>query len=265
MGGDWRRRGGVGALLRRRGMGWPTMTRLIAKADTMLAAWRARFKTEPTRRAIFVSCAVAEHETNQGDAWPGEHNYGAVQWRVPTDEERQRIASGELRAGSRIPGGALHIDSSPSPTGPRWYPCWFRAFDSDLDGAQFFLGVLVNGQTAPDLARGDCAMVAFGMYMHGYYEGNHAPGRPRSARTSQLTPGESLNVADYARAVRRCYDAIALACAGWGLDLEDAPPVAFDGHDEQAAEEHRLAVAAGISALEEDLRARDTLPEPREG
>lgn len=252
------------------------MSRLVAKADTMLAAWRARFKTEPTRRAIFAACAVAEHETNQGDAWPGEHNYGAVQWRVPTGHptyidkttnetipatgEHALIESGQLHKGSRIPGGALHIDSSPTKDGPHWYPCWFRAFDTDAGGASFFLGVLVNHDTSTPLARGECDWVAFWMYQHGYYEGTHPPGRDRSQRTTQLTPGETANVGDYFKSIQRCYDAIALACAGWGLDLEDAPTVAFDGHDAQAAEEHRLAVAAGISALEADIRARDTLP-----
>jgi len=177
------------------------------KAEAIRLAWIQRQGRPPRKHEALLALSVAEHETNCGDAWPGENNWGAVQWRVPTKAEKDMIASGDLKAGSRVPGGALHRDSSPT-TGAYWV--WFRAFDSEIDGASWFVKILISdrlpcARVAEDDASSP-ADLAKAMYETGYYEGIHDPRKPG---------GREANIADYAGAITRIYYVIAEALKDW--------------------------------------------------
>jgi hypothetical protein len=218
-----------------------SLDRSKAKADVMRAAWKQAFGREPFRREIYSAMAVAEHETRQGDSWPGTNNYGAVQWRVPTADERAQIAAGTEKKGTIIPGGILEGDSSPG-TGGYW--CWFRTFPTAQDGAVFFLHMMVSADNAAAVQAGDALGIATGMYLHGYFEDTHVPGRPRGKANgathrpntlaelavNPFTPGEAANVADYAHSVASIYGPLSaqLEAAGWGAELAERPDVVDD-------------------------------------
>lgn len=169
---------------------------------------------------LLLAMAVAEHETNNGRAWPGTFNFGAVQLRACTPEELGAYHSGALQPGDRIsgnPGGVLHIDTHPTPAGPAPYPVWFVAFSRQVDGVTYFLRTLLRltggALTAPG-ANG--SSVARAMYMHGYFEGAHPGARPYNQRKPPLLPAEEANVADYAAAIVACVDRIIpLLPQGW--------------------------------------------------
>jgi hypothetical protein len=249
-----------------------SLERSKSKADVMRAAWNAVFGREPFRREVYCAMAVAEHETMQGDSWPGTNNYGAVQWRVPTADEREQIASGALKKGSIIPGGILEGDSSPG-TGGYWV--LFRTFGSAKDGAAFFLRMMVSSDNATALQMGDAIGVATGMYLHGYFEGVHVPGRTRGKaagashrpntiaelEANPFTPGEAANVVDYAGAVAKLFTQFAtqLEAAGWGAELAELPGEHVDGDRILGPADIAPAVAV-IDLASEHLDAPGDLP-----
>src|ERR1700690_2074360 len=61
----------------------------IGKATAYATAWGKVFPGEsPTVHNVRLGLAVAIHETWAGDAWVGEHNWGAVQKRGLTAQEK---------------------------------------------------------------------------------------------------------------------------------------------------------------------------------
>lgn len=192
-----------------------------ALRDDYFAAYARRNAGVLTERAFRLACAVAEHETNNGEAWPGTYNFGAVQLRGLTPDETARYAAGELKAGDRFagnPGGALHVDTHPTPRGPQPYPVWFAAFPSRVDGIDYFLHTLsrlTSGVLGP--TRGPAwlcveatpELVATAMLLGCYYEGSHAGMRPCGHRSLPLTVPETKNRDDYATAIQRGMDLLA--------------------------------------------------------
>lgn len=203
------------------------------KADALYRAWVAVVHSYPSLSAVELSLAVAQHETLCGDAWPGEHNWGAVQKRALLPAERavlteagivfekrdnaQLARASELihasaAAGriSPIAGEALHYDSSPD-TG--LYVVWFHAFPNDFEGAKGFLRELV-------IRRPECrailegplpvaAELASAMYKSKYYEGfSQDPGK---------------NIADYLAALRKQLPPIVSALRSWVAPQTDIP------------------------------------------
>ena len=65
-----------------------TAARWHDKADSFVHGWRERLGDDPPLHAVVLGLSVAQHETACGDAWPGEHNWGAVQKRTPNQHER---------------------------------------------------------------------------------------------------------------------------------------------------------------------------------
>ena len=200
-------------------------------AADYLTAWSLAFPSpggiasEPSHRnAIIIACSIAEHETNNGRAWPGTQNFGAVQLRSLTADERAAYDAGTLKAGDYTPtrDGVLHVDTNP-PGIP--YPIWFAAFDSRPAGIAHFLKVLWRlSAGAPDVEGATCADVALAMYLHGYYEGAHPGARPSWKRVPPLTPLEAANVADYAHAAQACRDRIEPALASWDYGRDQVAP-----------------------------------------
>jgi hypothetical protein len=216
-----------------------------ALADDYAAAAPGALGHNPPRSALLLAMSVAEHETNNGRAWPGAWNFGAVQLRALTAAEQAAFASGQLHAGdytratgrADVPRGILQIDTHPGPNGPERYGVWFAAFDTRVQGIAYYLRTLwrLTGGAAesPDAT---CATVAEAMYRHGYFEGSHHGARPMGARTGPLTPPEAANVADYAADMARCLATIGPALDGW-----DTP---------------------WHAAITEDVHANATTPEP---
>lgn len=69
------------------------MNRWQQKAAALAAGWRDRFGVEPSTATVALALSVAQHETRCGDAWPGEHNWGAVQRRSLNTFERGSLSA----------------------------------------------------------------------------------------------------------------------------------------------------------------------------
>jgi hypothetical protein len=171
-----------------------------------------------TREGLVIAMSVAEHETNNGRAWPGQNNFGAVQLRSLTPQELEAFEAGTLKAGdyTLTRDGCLRVDTHPGPNGPIPYPMWFAAFPTRPLGIAHFLRVLWRlSDGAPDADGATCATVAEAMFVRGYFEGTHHGARPVGQRVDPLTAPEAANVADYAGAVHRCYATIFPLLVTW--------------------------------------------------
>jgi hypothetical protein len=212
---------------------WPSL------ADDYVTAYQRAFPTAgggaeslPSRNALLLAMSAAEHETNNGRAWPGTNNFGAVQLRPLTLQERAAYDAGTLKPGDydAARDGVLHVDTHPGPSGPVPYPIWFAAFPDDrVAGIAHFLKTLWRlSSDNPDAANATPFSLADAMYQHGYYEGAHHGARPVGQRSYPLNAAEQANVTDYANAVAGCMAAIGHALASWdfGLDqnVETADP-----------------------------------------
>jgi hypothetical protein len=201
---------------------WPSLL------DDYVAAYQQAFPSAggaaertPSRNALLLACSVAEHETNNGRAWPGTNNFGAVQLRGLTLQEKTAFDDGNLKAGDYTPDrtGVLHVDTHPSPSGSIPYPVWFAAFDERTDGIAHYLKALYRlSDSEPDKDDATCASVVLHMYEHGYFEEfDHHRGivRPVGKRVPPLLPEEQARVDDYAGAVNGCLAMIAGALTSW--------------------------------------------------
>lgn len=205
---------------------WPALL-----AD-YVAAYQAAFPTAggaaeslPTRNALILACSVAEHETNNGRAWEGQNNFGAVQLRGLTLQERAAYDAGELKAGDYTADrtGCLRIDTHPGPTGPIPYPEWFAAFATRPEGIAHFLRVLWRlSSSYADEPDATPFGLADAMYQRGYYEGAHHGARPVGNRNYPLSAAEQANVTDYANAIAHCMGFIGPALETWDYGRDAA-------------------------------------------
>jgi murein L,D-transpeptidase YcbB/YkuD len=262
-----------------------------SKAQAVTDAWRARYGSTPSKASVMRVLWVALHETRCGDAWPGEHNWGAVQRRALTKPERElatramalgveaearallagRTAAEAKAERARVQreagpqptnaGEALHWDSSP--TSGR-YPCWFAAFPSDVEGAGHLLKTLLDNR--PAIKARAATLTAWElaelMYRSRYYEGFHDP-RPTPGEVvakGGLTKGQTANVSDYASALRRAERAFDVALERWtpegGLEPEPWPPRPVDLLEVRALQ-------AALRALGYDVGPLDGVRGPR--
>jgi len=201
------------------------MTRYSDKANAVVTAWKKRYSSAvPSKHAVVVCCAVAEHETLCGDAWNHSGNWGAIQRRVMTPQEKEIARQG----GTPSPTDAfeqLHGDSSPI---NGRYETWFWAFpravvylpaelDGDAAGAWKLLDVLLDKRPAiksiVDVV--DVPTLASNMYHTHYYEGVHDPRQPG---------GVDQNIADYAHALSFTAGAFTQALVDWQPDGSISPP-----------------------------------------
>jgi hypothetical protein len=215
---------------------WP------AKADAYAAGWKNKFGAWPSKANVILGLAVAQHETACGDAWSGEHNWGACQKRTLNVQERAALSRAGITANPHnvaaargtiaqaIANGscppldheALHVDSSPV-TG--WYFVYFWAFATDEGGATLFVHVLAEQRASCRLTLegaqdatlvGDAYKLAATMYQTHYYEGVHNPHQPGGAQA---------NINDYAQALQGLVPGIAVALSAWTPDGSvPAPP-----------------------------------------
>jgi hypothetical protein len=186
--------------------------------------------SEPSHRnAIIIAMSVAEHETNNGRAWPGTNNFGAVQLRTLTPNELASFQAGTLKAGdyNAAHDGVLHVDTHP-PGIP--YPVWFAAFPTRAEGIWRYLQTLWRLSAGrADFTDATCADVVKEMYLHGYFEGFHPGARPVGKRTLPLTPPEQANVDDYTGAVQKCRDMIEPQLDSWDYGRDQNVPTVDPG------------------------------------
>ncbi len=201
------------------------MNRYAQKACAVVDAWKNRYGTMPSKHAVTLVCAVAEHETRCGDAWNHAHNWGAIQRRTMTPAERAIVQTG----GTPPPVDAfeeLHGDSSPI---HGRYQVWFWKFPDDVQGANQLLGVLLENRDTikahiDTLSTDELARL---MYLTHYFEGFHDP-RPKPGEVvtpGALTQGQLANIADYAGAIGRTASAFEAGLAGW---TPGQPPIPED-------------------------------------
>lgn len=212
-----------------------------AKAQALVTGWRRTFGTEPSLEQIVCPLASAIHETQAGDAWPGEHDWGATTLRSlnaaelavvhaaglvptvgPTHGKAAADAMAALRAsGLPRPQGVIHCDSRTVVGGGNVaYFVWFAAFANDEDGAEFFCHALAlkkGGEHRPAYAvlmsKGltEYALAA-AMFAGGYYTGFHsAKDKSPEARAAAA----QLNIADYAGSMQKIAPSIRVALRGW--------------------------------------------------
>lgn len=201
-----------------------TIERWYQKAQAYCDAWKKVFDEEPSVGNVVLGLSVAQHETRCGDIWPGEHNWGAVQKRRLSAEEKKALSEAGVSpapvnvprardvlrdAGLAEDHGALHCDSSPTLPKPGWYFVYFWAFPNDAEGAVKFVKILA-GQRAGCRAvlerTGTEQDLAAAMYSSKYYEGFHDP---------STGDGRAANVSDYASALRRIRHEIFFALESW--------------------------------------------------
>jgi Putative peptidoglycan binding domain len=205
-------------------------TRYHEKADAVVAAWTRRYGSVPSKHAVLMCCAVAEHETSCGDAWNHAGNWGAIQRRTMTPAEKDIVKQG----GKATPSDAfeqLHGDSSPI---NGRYQTWFWAFPAgitypqaelagDAAGAWKLLDVLLEKRPSIKALIDviDVQTLASNMYHTHYYEGFHDPRQPG---------GVDKNIADYANALHFSAGRFATGLSDWeplGAEPPSTTP-AFD-------------------------------------
>lgn len=216
------------------------MKRREIKANACAQAFRALYGRSPTKHAVVMICAVAEHETNCGDAWNHSGCWGAVQRRAMTAAEKalvkadadtrksltpqERADTPALLLPPRDAFEGLHGDSSPiNGKYQAWYwhfpanvVCPYSAgLSGDAAGAWRLMQVILvhEPETLAAIDTIDSTTLAANMYRHGYYEGFHDPRKPG---------GKEANVADYARALIGTSACFSRDLAAW---LPDPPYV----------------------------------------
>lgn len=188
-----------------------------------------------TKEMLLVAMACAEHETNNGRAWPHTNNFGAVQLRSCNPDELGRISAGTLKAGDTFPspapghpGGVLHIDTHPVKGGSIPYPVWFVYFGDDrVAGIQYFLQVLwrLSAGCLAVEATCNCSDCATQMYCHHYFEGFVQDDRPfQAVRALPLSTNEQKDVDAYAGAMQACWNIITTAIGSEDGPLSDVEP-----------------------------------------
>lgn len=199
-----------------------TVARWYAKANAIAPAM-------PSSKiaSIALLLAIAEHETRCGDAWAGEHNWGATTRRglSPADREAldgvapiisptsARLAS-ELAAtdaladaGIAPTDAAIHVDSRPPGI---VYFTWFAKFSDDAAGAAYFVTFFRTMAEKQGLADGNAWEEASAMYAAHYYTGVHIDA--------------AEDITDYFRAISPLQSSIVAALVNWTPGAEPPPP-----------------------------------------
>lgn len=267
------------------------------KADSLAHAWRMNYGADPTLRGLTLALSVAIFETRAGDAWPGEHNWGATTLRalnaaekavvkaagiVPTvgsgHPERAKAAQAAIvAAGLPLPQANIHCDSAPNIGA---YFVWFASFPNDVEGAAYFLKLLA-GLTQPKAARavltsdsGNEVQLATAMYFSGYYTGFYKKASMyvrEGTGWKELAAGEApdganvkkgsdLNIAAYSSGLQKITPGIRQALADWHMpsgEPTEDPAPDLDGPPATAPTEPAPPRIPWDVDWDELVRARD--------
>lgn len=225
--------------------------RWVTKADAYATGYKLKTGVTPSVWNVALGCAVAQHETLCGDAWPGEHNWGACQrpdGRLTSAESAVLASAGIVpkptnvaaaraafaAAGLVRANAALHCDSSPK---SGWYFVFFYAFDTDAEGAELFVDALAVARPACravlDRSVGawasDSIALSGGMYASHYFEGFYVPSKVYPQKDGTTKTGAELNVAAYGGSIYSLAPGIFTALQGqaWSAQPANTPEFAL--------------------------------------
>jgi hypothetical protein len=180
------------------------MSRCYDKITALVTAYRARYKSSPSTNAAMLIVAVAELESEAGDAWNDAHDWGCIVRRPMTAAEEMMVEAG------RVPqptdkNEILEGDSDPV---KGKYQTWFWKFDTDVEGADKLLQVLLDERPVikASIDTLNAEGLAKAMYASHYYSGFHNP---------LLPGGIEADEDDYADAIARGLAKYAAALPNW--------------------------------------------------
>jgi len=222
------------------------------KGEALAAAWAGRYTGALSLPGVILGLGPAALETQAGEAWPGEHNWGACTLRslnaveatclkvasiYPTiargHQEVEHRAMETLEAagiprpsgtiaGIDVPSATIHCDSrtvkdanGKSITIPHFV--WFANFDNDVDGAAYYLHLLGQGARQVISDGGTPHDLASAMYRRGYFGGFH-PHAIYVAKDGTEHDGNAENIAAYEALIQVWVTRIRVALR------PDAPP-----------------------------------------
>lgn len=216
------------------------MPRRHDKADSAVRGYKALYGVVPTKHAVVMCCAVAEGESQCGDAWNHSGNWGAVQRRSMDATERALVKSGGTPV-AKDPFEMLLHDSDPvSGKFQAWYwrfPVGETDPNSGLQGDdagawRLFKTLLEDAHRDKYIKPGfdtiDAYALARLMYQTGYYGGFHDPRKSYAQPDGTTISGAELNIRDYAHAITWNMSAFATDLADWTVDGSPPDPNAID-------------------------------------
>lgn len=195
------------------------------KASIYVQAYTKVLGTPPSKHNVLFGLSVAQHETECGDALGG--NWGGTTASQVDAIDRATLISAGLSAdnadalteaqnllGER-PGLILWRDYSAQ---SGWYWIWFYRPDSPVDGAVYFIKILIV--TRPTCAAvmndpsGTLDGLARAMYFSHYYLGDYNPHSTVTYNNTQMS-GDEANIESYRDALSAIEEQIAESLAGW--------------------------------------------------
>jgi hypothetical protein len=205
-----------------------TTARWHDKATSYATAHQQVMGAFPSKHHVELALSVAQHESGCGDELAG--NWGAT-----TVEGLSSADAAALKAAGISPDIAADLPRAQALLGARhglvlwrdyskasgWYFTWFFKPANDVDGAAYFVKVLV--QRRPGCAAvlnnpaGTTKQLAAGMYATSYFLGTRAH--------DHGGPGDAQNIAEYEHGLDLVEPAIVTALADWvvpGGDTGDA-------------------------------------------
>jgi hypothetical protein len=219
-----------------------TTARWHAKADAYAAAHAQVMGSTPSHHHVCLALSVAQHESGCGDELEG--NWGATTVQGLSGPDKAAIMAAGLSAavpanlaraqallGDR-PGLVLWRDYSQA-TG--WYFTWFFKPANDVQGAAYFVKILVHQRPACAAVlndpNGTTGQLAEEMYVTSYFLGVHAH--------DHGGPGDTANIAEYTHSLDLLESGIVAALADWVapgggdhvIDGDDAAATSNEPHD----------------------------------
>jgi peptidoglycan hydrolase-like protein with peptidoglycan-binding domain len=199
--------------------------RWLDKATIYTAAYARVFGAAPSRHGVMFGLSVAEHETRCGDALGG--NWGGTTAGQLTPYDRAA-----LRAAGLSPSNEADLPKAQALLGPRpnmilgrdtsaqsgWYWIWFFHPATPVDGAAYFVKVLLQQRPAcravVDDPTGTLDALARAMYASHYFLGVFNPHAVVTYKGKQM-PGDEANIEAYRDAIVAIEQVIEESLAGW--------------------------------------------------
>jgi peptidoglycan hydrolase-like protein with peptidoglycan-binding domain len=201
------------------------MNRYADKAAIYVAAYTKVMGSSPSKHNVLFGLSVAQHETECGDALAG--NWGGTTAKQLSATDRVALANAGLSPDNESdvakaqtllgdhPGLILWRDYSAQ---SGWYWIWFFKPDTPVDGATYFIRVLVSQRPGCKAVMDDTSAtldaLARVMYQSHYYLGVFNPHAMVTYRGQSMS-GDEANIESYRDALSSIEDVIAESLAGW--------------------------------------------------
>jgi peptidoglycan hydrolase-like protein with peptidoglycan-binding domain len=199
--------------------------RYADKASIYLQAYKNVVRAIPSKHNVLFGLSVAQHETECGDALGGN-------WGGTTASQVDAIDRATLNAAGLYPDTSDDLTKAQELLGDRpglilwrdysaqsgWYWIWFYRPSSPVDGATYFVKILVA--TRPTCASimndpsGTLDALARAMYATHYFLGDFDPDTTVTYNSQQMT-GAEANIEAYRDALTSIEGVIEESLAGW--------------------------------------------------